>query len=142
MGKMITIHFRWSVFQYLFLLSLKLQFLMMMLKYFTFCLYSRIAHIRLLLKFLFKILVVLRITSNLYVVKTMWLHFLLGQLHLFSFHRISHLWIAEFSGGSNFLFLCMYKFIHTCSLWKMITWDLYFLYSAWLLFFLTFRLFP
>lgn len=43
---------------------------------FTFYLYSRIAHIRLLLKFLFKILVVLRITSNLNIVKVIWLHFL------------------------------------------------------------------
>lgn len=82
-GKTIAILFRWSVFQYLFLLSLKLQFLMMMLKYFTFYHCSRRAHIRLLLKFLFKILVVLSIKSNLYVVKTMWLHFLSGQLCLF-----------------------------------------------------------
>lgn len=38
-------------------------------KYFTFYLCSRIAHVRLLLKYLLKILVVLRIISNLSVVK-------------------------------------------------------------------------
>lgn len=118
----------------LFLLSLKMQFLMM-LKYFAFSLCSRIAHIGLLLKFLLKI-VVLRMTSNLYVVKAIWLHFLSGQLHLFFISlNFTFLWIAVFLGGSNFLFLCMYKFIPLCSLWILMTWDLLFLHSAWLQFF-------
>lgn len=112
-----------------------MQFLMMMIKYFTFYLCSRIAHIWLLLKFLFKILIVLRITSNLNVVKAIWLHFLSGQLHLFYSTNFTFLWIIEFSGGSDFIFLCTCKSIHMCSLWKMMIWHLIFLYNAWLLFF-------
>lgn len=112
-GKTIAIHFRWSVFQYLFLLSLKLQFLMMMLKYFTFYDCSRIAHIRLLLKFLFKILVVLRITSNLYVVKTMWLRFLSGQLCLFHSIEFHIFELLNFQVALTFYFCaCINSFIY------------------------------